>query len=79
MAHAYNAAPPPSIRVTPPGRAHHQLGPRPLFELIFELANGAEVPPRLEAYADLAPLADFIAELGGDRLPPAVRLVRGQK
>ena len=76
MTHAYNAAPPPSIaRLRLLAERIHELGPRPLFELMFELANGAEVLPRLEAYAALSPLAGFIAELDGDRLPPRARLV----
>ena len=77
---AYNAAPPPSIaRLRLLAERIHELGPRPLFELMFELANGAEAVPRFEAYAALSPLAGFIAELGGDQLPPAVRLVGGRR
>jgi hypothetical protein len=53
----------------------HSLGPRPLFELLCELDNGADLGAVLERYARLAPLTDFIADLGGDRLPPPVRLV----
>ncbi len=49
----------------------HSLGPRPLFELLSELAAGAPLGERLEAYAALAPLADFIRDHGGDRLPIA--------
>jgi hypothetical protein len=54
----------------------HRLGPRPLYELLRELVDGAEVLPRLEAYAALSSLASFIAELDGDQLPQAARLVR---
>jgi hypothetical protein len=54
----------------------HGLGPAPLYHLLAELAGGAEVWPRLEAYARLAPLAGFIAALDGDRLPRP-RLVQG--
>jgi hypothetical protein len=54
----------------------HRLGPRPLYELLRELVDGAEVLPRLEANAALSPLASFIAELDGDQLPQVARLVR---
>jgi hypothetical protein len=47
-----------------------------LYELLRELVDGADPLPRLEAYAAIAPLASFIAELEGDQLPPPVRLVR---
>ena len=74
----YPAASPPSIaRLRLLAERIHRLGPRPLHELMLELAAGAEAWPRFEAYAALSPLADFIAELGGDQLPPAVRLVGG--
>jgi hypothetical protein len=56
----------------------HRLGPRPLYELLRELDAGAELGPRLEAYARLAPLADFIHAFGGDQLPaPRLISVRG--
>ncbi len=45
----------------------HRLGPRPLFELLNELAAGADVVERLERYAALP--ADFIREHGGSELP----------
>jgi hypothetical protein len=45
----------------------HCLGPRPLFEFLKELFAGADITSRLEAYARLAPLAPFIAELDGDQ------------
>jgi hypothetical protein len=57
----------------------HRLGPRPLFQLLVELAEGADVVPALERYARLGPLAGFIADFGGDRLPPPVRLLGGRK
>ena len=43
----------------------HRLGPRPLYEFLRELRDGADLLPRLEAYARIAPLAGFIAELEG--------------
>jgi len=57
----------------------HQLGPRPLFELFSELADGADLQPVLERYARISPLAGFITQLNGDRLPPPVRLVGGRR
>jgi hypothetical protein len=55
----------------------HRLGPRPLFEFLRELAAGADLIDTLERYARLAPLAGFIEDLNGDRLPPPARLVGG--
>jgi hypothetical protein len=54
----------------------HLLGPGPLAHLLTELANGAEPLSRFEAYARLAPLADFIAEWGGDQIP-GLRVLNG--
>jgi hypothetical protein len=56
----------------------HELGPGPLYYLLSELAAGADLLLRLEAYARLAPLADFIAALDGDRIPP-LRVVNGSR
>jgi hypothetical protein len=47
----------------------HRLGPRALYELLAELQDGAPLRERLERYAGLAPLAPFIAALGGADLP----------
>lgn len=55
----------------------HPLGPRPLLELLAELEAGAELSSVLERCARLSPLADFIATLDGDCLPPVARLVSG--
>jgi hypothetical protein len=57
----------------------HRLGPRPLYELFRELASGSDFQCVLERYAGLQPLAEFISHLGGDRLPPPARLVRGRQ
>jgi len=57
----------------------HKLGPRPLFELLSELADGADLRSVLERYAKLEPLTEFITHLRGDQLPPPARLVRGRK
>jgi hypothetical protein len=52
----------------------HRLGPRPLHELLCELAGGAEVLTRSEAYAALDP--QTVHALGADRLPPTIRRVK---
>jgi hypothetical protein len=57
----------------------HRLGPRSFFELLRELADGADLFDALERYARLAPLAGFIAGLNGDQLPPRARLVGGRQ
>jgi hypothetical protein len=57
----------------------HKLGPRPFFELLRELASGADLMFVLERYARIEPLAGFIKHLNGDRLPPPARLVGGQR
>jgi hypothetical protein len=54
----------------------HGLGPAPLAYLLAELVEGADPLSRAEAYARLAPLAGFIAGLGGHRLP-GLRVVNG--
>jgi hypothetical protein len=57
----------------------HKLGPRPFFELLRELASGADLMFVLERYVQLAPLAEFLSHLGGDQLPARVRLVGGRR
>jgi hypothetical protein len=57
----------------------HKLGPRPFYQLLCELADGADLSATLERYAQIAPLAGFIASLNGDRLPPPARLVGGRR
>lgn len=52
-------------------RRIHSLGERPLFELLVELEAGAPLAQTLERYARISPLAGFIADHGGDRLPRA--------
>lgn len=54
----------------------HGLGSGPLYHLLRELVDGADLVPRLEAYGRLAPLASFIASLDGDRLP-GLRVMNG--
>jgi hypothetical protein len=57
----------------------HKLGQRSLFELLRELASGADLMFVLERYARIEPLAGFITQLNGDRLPPPARLVGGRR
>jgi hypothetical protein len=68
----------PRERITYLAQAIHRLGPRPLVELLLELAAGAPLIPRLEAYARLERYAGFIAANDGDRLPQP-RLVPGRR
>jgi hypothetical protein len=67
----------PVPRVHYLARRIHLLGERPLAELFIELAAGGDLHGVLERYARLAPAADFIRALGGDRLP-APRAVSGE-
>ena len=57
----------------------HKLGPRPLYQLLHELASGADLSSVLERYARIELLAGFIAQLNGDQLPPPARLVGGRR
>jgi hypothetical protein len=66
----------PRERLAHLARRIHTLGPRPLYELLREREAGAPLHERLEKYAALP--ADFIRELGGDRLP-VVRLAARRK
>jgi hypothetical protein len=68
----------PVPRVHYLARRIHLLGERPLAELFIELAAGGDLHGVLERYARLAPAADFIRALGGDRLP-APRVVSGER
>jgi hypothetical protein len=52
----------------------HELGERPLYELLRELLSGQELLETLERYARLDP--DVIRALGADRLPPSCRQVQ---
>jgi hypothetical protein len=56
------------VRLQYLARRLHALGERPLFEFLTELERGADLHNALERYACLAPLAEFIASSGGDRL-----------
>jgi hypothetical protein len=68
----------PRERITYLAQAIHRLGPRPLGELFLELAAGAPLIPRLEAYARLEPYAGFIAANDGDELP-LPKIVAGRR
>lgn len=46
----------------------HDLGPRPLFEYLREIAAGRDPIDRLEAYARLDP--SIVHALGADRIEP---------
>jgi hypothetical protein len=65
----------PHRTLAPPERlrrlaaALHSLGERALYEYLLEVADGADPWARLERYAEMAPLASFIAAHDGDRLP----------
>jgi hypothetical protein len=74
-----NASKIPLSRLQYLARKIHGLGPRPLYELLCELADGAELASALERYARLGPLAGFVAGLGGDQLPPPARIVGGRR
>jgi hypothetical protein len=54
----------------------HTLGPWPLFCLLRELSEGADLPDVLERYATLHPLRDFIREFGGHEMPQP-RIIEG--
>jgi len=51
----------------------HALGPRPLYEYLKELNNGADLLERLERFAELD--AKWISSIGGDKMPPPARLI----
>jgi hypothetical protein len=64
----------PDVRLRHLARQVHSLGERPLFELLKELAAGADPVERFERYARLP--ADVIAAHGGDVFQPH-RLIEG--
>ena len=49
------------------------LGPRPSFELLMEIHNGANLDARLARYAAVDP--ETIRALGGDQFPPSLHRV----
>ena len=52
----------------------HDLGPRPLFEAMCEIAGGADPVLTFENYGALP--ASFVRTYGGDRLPPHLRCIK---
>jgi hypothetical protein len=48
----------------------HKLGPRPTYELLAEIVQGAPALERLEAYGRLNP--QTVHALGADALPPPI-------
>jgi hypothetical protein len=71
--------PPPPARLRWLAAALHSLGERALYEYLLEVADGADPWARLERYAELAPLASFIAANDGDRLSPPRIIDGGQR
>jgi hypothetical protein len=57
----------PDVRLQRLAARLHALGPRSTYELLRELAAGADLFIRLEVYARLDP--DVVRALGGDVLP----------
>jgi hypothetical protein len=53
----------------------HALGPRATYELLREIAAGADIFERLERYGQLD--RDVVEALGADRMPPRMVLVHG--
>ena len=47
----------------------YRLGPRPIMELLIEIADGADLDTALATYARLDP--DLVRALNGDRFPMA--------
>lgn len=56
----------------------HSLGPRSTYEILLEVADGADVLDRLEVYARLDP--GVVSAIGADRMPPLpITLVEGRR
>jgi hypothetical protein len=68
----------PVARIQYLARRIYVLGERPLAELFIELAAGRPLDDVLERFARIAPLADFIRALDGERLPPP-RAISGER
>ena len=54
----------------------HDLGPRPLYEFLREVASGSDPIDRLEIYARLDPA--IVRALGGDQFPTPAIITRGR-
>jgi hypothetical protein len=48
----------------------HRLGPRPTYEFLAEVVQGAPLIERFERYAKLDP--EMVHALGADTLPPTI-------
>jgi hypothetical protein len=48
----------------------HHLGPRPLLEILIEVAGGADLDTTLERYAAINP--EILRAVGGDQFPPSI-------
>ena len=55
---------PPFPRIRQLAERLHALGPKPLTELLFEVAAGHDLWGRLEAYSHMNP--EIVRALGGD-------------
>jgi hypothetical protein len=55
----------------------HRLGVRALYEYLAEILAGRDPAARLEVFAAIDP--DVLHMLGGDRLPPHVRVVETER
>jgi hypothetical protein len=53
----------------------HGLGPRATYELLKEIAGGADAVECLERYARIDP--DVVEAPGADRMPPRLTLIAG--
>lgn len=63
-----------ALRLRYLARQIHALGERPLFELMAELSGSSTALDIFESYATLD--GEFIRALGGDVLPPSIRIVK---
>ena len=66
---------PADLRLRRLAFALHALGERPLYELLREVEDGADLRERLEAYARLP--VDFIRANGADKFQPAAFAING--
>jgi hypothetical protein len=55
----------------------HRLGPAPLGHFLREVENGARITDHLERYSRIDP--EFVRALGGDRYPPVLYAIDGDR
>jgi hypothetical protein len=65
-----------AVRLRRLARRLHGLGERPIYELLAEIVQGADIMVRLERYAALDP--DTVRALGGDELPNQLFVIEGK-